>query len=45
MRGLIVTKEQEVRLVDDIPMPKIGEYEALVKMSCCMICNEAISTL
>lgn len=39
MRGLIVTKEQEVRLVDDIPAPKIGEYEALVKMSCCMICN------
>ncbi|WP_343248337.1 zinc-dependent alcohol dehydrogenase [Diplocloster hominis] len=39
MRGLIVTKEHEVRLVDDIPMPKIGEYEALVKMSCCMICN------
>ncbi len=39
MRGLIVEKDGIVRLADDIPMPEIGPYEALVKMECCMICN------
>lgn len=39
MRGLIVTEEHELKLVDDIPMPEINEYEALVKVETCMICN------
>lgn len=39
MRGLIVTKEHELKLVQDIPMPEINEYEALVKVETCMICN------
>ena len=39
MKGLIVTQEKELMLVDDIPMPQINEYEALVKMNCCMVCN------
>ncbi|HJC73355.1 MAG TPA: zinc-binding dehydrogenase [Candidatus Mediterraneibacter faecavium] len=39
MKGLIVTTDRELRLVDDIPEPEIGDYEALVKIRCCMICN------
>ena len=39
MKGLIVTKDKQLRLVTDIPEPQIGEYEALVKIRCCMICN------
>lgn len=39
MKGLIVTKEKKVVLSNDIPMPQIGPYEALVKTECCMICN------
>lgn len=39
MRGLIVTLDHTVQLVDDIPMPQIGPYEALVRIDCCMICN------
>ncbi len=39
MRGLVVEKNGIVHLADDIPMPEIGPYEALVKIECCMICN------
>ena len=39
MKGLIVTANHTVQLVDDIPMPEIGPYEALVRIDCCMICN------
>ncbi|CUX21904.1 MULTISPECIES: zinc-dependent alcohol dehydrogenase [Clostridia] len=39
MRGIIVTKDKSLKLVDDIPVPEIGPYEALVKIECCMICN------
>lgn len=39
MKGLIVTADHTVQLVDDIPMPEIGPYEALVRIDCCMICN------
>ncbi len=39
MKGLVVTENKEVCLKDDIPMPEIGDYEALVKIECCMICN------
>jgi len=39
MRGLVVEKNGIIHLADDIPMPEIGPYEALVKIECCMICN------
>ena len=39
MKGLVVTSNKEVCLKEDIPMPSIGDYEALVKIECCMICN------
>jgi 2-desacetyl-2-hydroxyethyl bacteriochlorophyllide A dehydrogenase len=39
MKGLVVTKELQLQLVDDIPVPEIGDYEALVKIETCMICN------
>ncbi|MCI8375521.1 MAG: alcohol dehydrogenase catalytic domain-containing protein [Lachnospiraceae bacterium] len=39
MKALIVTKEHQVVLSDELPIPRIGDYEALVKNDCCMICN------
>lgn len=39
MKGLIVTKKYQLQLVDDIPMPILGDYDALVKNVCCLICN------
>jgi threonine dehydrogenase-like Zn-dependent dehydrogenase len=39
MNGLIVTPEHRLELVDDIPFPEIGDYDALVKHDCCIICN------
>ena len=36
MKGLIVTANHTVQLVDDIPMPEIGPYEALVRIDCCI---------
>lgn len=39
MKGLIVTKEHEIRLAEDLPIPEISDYEALVRIDCCMICN------
>ena len=39
MKGLIVDEQGCVRLVNDIPFPEPGDYEALVKVECCMICN------
>lgn len=39
MKGLIVTEKHELRLVQNIPMPELGDYDALVKNHCCIICN------
>lgn len=39
MKGLIVTREHQLALVDDIPLPVMGEYDALVKVDCTLICN------
>ena len=39
MKGLIVNEDGSLRLADDLPVPEIGPYEALVKTECCMICN------
>ncbi len=39
MKGLIVTREHRLELVNDIPMPVPGDYDALVKVECTLICN------
>lgn len=39
MKGLIVTAGHKLWLDEDIPMPEMGEYDALVKNQCCIICN------
>ena len=39
MKGLVVEKNGEVSLAEDIPVPEINEYQALVRTECCMICN------
>ena len=39
MKGLIVEKNGEVQIVNDIPEPKIGPYDALVETIACGICN------
>lgn len=39
MKALIVTKEHQLVLSEELPVPRIGAYEALVKNDCCMICN------
>ncbi len=32
MKGLVVTTDKKLLLVEDIPKPEIGDYEALVKI-------------
>ena len=39
MKGLVVEQIGRLTLKDDLPVPQIGEYEALVKIETCMICN------
>ena len=39
MKGLIVTKDLRPELAGDIEMPRMGDYNALVKTECCCICN------
>jgi 2-desacetyl-2-hydroxyethyl bacteriochlorophyllide A dehydrogenase len=39
MKGLIVNKIGELKIVNDIPEPEIGEYDALVENIACGICN------
>lgn len=39
MKSLIVNESHQLQLVDDIPIPEPGDYEALVQVACCMICN------
>lgn len=39
MKGLIVTQDHQLRLANDIPVPTPGEYDALVRVECAMICN------
>lgn len=42
MKGLVVTEDNKLYLEEKLPIPEIGEYEALVKNECCMICNGRI---
>ena len=39
MKSLIVNESHRLQLVDDVPVPEPGDYEALVRIACCMICN------
>lgn len=39
MKGLVVEENGIVKIVDDIPMPKIGPYDALVEVIACGICG------
>ena len=39
MRSVAVTDKGVVKLVDDVPIPIPSEYEALVKVKTCGICN------
>lgn len=39
MKAIAVKKPGVVELVDDVPIPVVGDYEALVKVACCGFCN------
>ena len=39
MRSVAVFGKDDVRLVTDVPMPEIGDYECLVKVRACGFCN------
>lgn len=39
MRGLITDGKGNIQLVNDIPLPKISDYTAIVKTLACGICN------
>ncbi len=39
MKGIVVEECGKVSVVDDIPLPEPGEYDALVKVVSCGICN------
>lgn len=39
MKAIAVMGPNDVRLVDDVPKPVIGDYEALVKVHTCGFCN------
>ena len=39
MKSYVVYEDQSCKIVDDMPMPKYGEYDALVKIESCGVCN------
>jgi|GEM_PF-341912 len=39
MKGVVVVEPGRVELVDDIPIPEMGDYDALVKVRACGICS------
>lgn len=39
MKSYVVYADQTCRIVDNMPMPRIGDYDALVKMESCGVCN------
>ena len=39
MRGIAAVGDGKIKLVEDVPVPEIGPYEALVKMKSCGFCN------
>ncbi len=39
MKAVAVLEPHQVKVVEDVPIPEIGEYEALVKVAYCGFCN------
>lgn len=39
MKSYVVYEDQTCKIVDDMPMPKYGDYDALVKIESCGVCN------
>ena len=39
MRGIAALGNGKVDLVNDVPIPEIGPYEALIKVKSCGFCN------
>lgn len=39
MKGVVVMEEGKLEVVDDIPLPEPGDYDVLVKVKACGICN------
>lgn len=39
MKAVAVMKPNEIKVVEDVPIPVAGEYEALVKVAYCGFCN------
>lgn len=39
MKAIAVMGPNDVRVVDDVPMPVLGDYDALVKVHACGFCN------
>ena len=39
MKSYVVYEDQSCKIVDNMPMPKYGDYDALVKIESCGVCN------
>ena len=39
MKSYVVYEDQSCKIVDGMPMPKYGDYDALVKIESCGVCN------
>ena len=39
MKAIAVMGPNDIRVVDDVPKPVLGDYEALVKVHACGFCN------
>lgn len=39
MKSYVVYEDQSCKIVDDMPMPTYGDYDALVKIESCGVCN------
>lgn len=39
MKAVAVTGKDKVEIIHDLPVPEVGEYEALVKIKSCGFCN------
>ena len=39
MKGVAVYEKDHVELVDDIPVPQVGDYGALIRIHACGLCN------
>ncbi len=42
MKSYVVYEDQSCKIVDNMPMPKYGDYDALVKIESCGFATEQI---